>query len=136
MYRMMKWKKNIFKISDLIGKRFNTYFEIENQKLIPLEIKQVLNEPKEQSSEEDEGNNDNNQGNNDNNDEKIDLEKDNRDLYDNNNAQRIGADEIAKFKAEGGKAKNLIAKLKENSQTFEKKTLFSQEKYIKKKKSK
>ena len=139
LFSLFKWKKNCFRLTDLIGKRFNSYFEVENQELIPLQVKQLHEEIVSNSSSEDEPEPENPIK------EKINpiaektlenFEKDNRDLYDKNNAQKIKAEDIQRFKAEGGKAINLVTKLKENSETFQKKTQFSQEKYIKKKKSK
>lgn len=63
-------------------------------------------------------------------------ENDNREIYDTNKAQKLGAEDISKLKSEGAPIENLIEKLKENSETFNKKTVFAQEKYIKKKKNK
>lgn len=68
-------------------------------------------------------------------DEEI-TENDNREIYDTNKAQKLDTAEIAKIKGEGGCIDTLIEKLKENSETFNKKTVFAQEKYIKKKKRK
>ena len=127
--RSIKWgKKHNFKTSELLGKKYNNYYELDRNQVIPLNISNV-DVSEEISSDEE---------------EKIDPEvmisepntNDNRDIYDGNNAQKLCRDDITKFKAEGGKVENLIEKLKENSQTFQKKTVFSQEKYIKKKKSK
>lgn len=59
----------------------------------------------------------------------------NKDFYDDNTAQTLTPDQIQNIKStEGGQV--LIDKLIENSSTFQMKTQFAQEKYIKKKKNK
>ena len=59
----------------------------------------------------------------------------NKDYFDDNKAQSLTTGEVLDIKTQqGGEA--LIDKLIENSSTFQMKTQFSQEKYIKKKKNK
>ena len=59
--------------------------------------------------------------------------KDNRDLKDENSSQRLSKDEIENMKDEGKGGTEIVASLIENSGTFEKKTKFSQAKFLKKK---
>ena len=126
--RNVKWKKNSFKIAELIGKSFDSYFEIEGQKLVPLDLKTLTEEQNEDhSSSGEEEKNEEIQENT--------QKKDNRDIFDRNNAQKLDKNDVKKYKEERG-VDILIEKLKENSDTFQKKTAFAQEKYIKKKKIK
>ena len=60
----------------------------------------------------------------------------NKELYDFNTAQQLSADQILALQKGGIVGKELIGELVGNSSTFEKKTVYSQEKYIKKKEKK
>jgi len=60
--------------------------------------------------------------------------KDNRDIIDNNQAQKMTHEEIEELKKKGMTGNELISKIIENSETFNKRTKFSQEKYLRKKK--
>ena len=60
---------------------------------------------------------------------------DNKDFFDDNTAQTLTPEQIQEIKAKQG-GEVLIDKLVENSSTFQLKTQFAQEKYIKKKKNK
>ena len=51
--------------------------------------------------------------------------KDNRDIVDNNQAQRLTHEQIEAFKAEGLTGDKLINKIIANSDTFNKRTKFS-----------
>ncbi|KAK3583315.1 hypothetical protein CHS0354_038925 [Potamilus streckersoni] len=62
--------------------------------------------------------------------------KDNRDLYDLNSNQKLSKEEIERLKKDGVSGNELVEHLIENSLTFQKKTEYSKEKYIKKKKRK
>ncbi|XXG40270.1 hypothetical protein AAC387_Pa01g1032 [Persea americana] len=55
--------------------------------------------------------------------------KDNRSLIDNNKAQSLSSEDIDAMRREGATGDQIIEALIANSSTFEKKTLFSQEKY-------
>ena len=61
---------------------------------------------------------------------------DNRDMVDNNKAQKLQASEIEKMKQEGVEGQQIIEKLIENSESFNKRTEFSKEKYLAKKRQK
>lgn len=67
------------------------------------------------------------------NDEEKEENADNRDLVDDNTSQTLTTEQIKKLQEEGISGNKLIEKLCENSKTFDKKTKFSKEKYIKKK---
>ena len=59
--------------------------------------------------------------------------RDNRNLVDNSTAQRLDQDDIQKLKDRGAQAHEIVGALITSSKTFQGKTTFSQEKYIKKK---
>ena len=61
-----------------------------------------------------------------------DAKKDNRDLRDTNTSQKLSSDDIARLKESQG-LKGIVTQLVQSSASFENKTAFSQEKYIKKK---
>ena len=58
--------------------------------------------------------------------------EDNRDLTDKDN-QKLSRDEINKMREDGVDGVEIVEKLIENSETFQNKTKFSQEKFLKKK---
>lgn len=62
--------------------------------------------------------------------------KDNRDLVDANTAQKLDQDDITAIKKSGASGAEIIAKLVQSSATFDQKTIFSQQKYLKKKQQK
>ena len=63
--------------------------------------------------------------------------QDNRDLCDDGSAnQSLQHDEIQQLRSEGVSGQEIISKLVSKSATFEKKTAFSQQKYLNKKKKK
>ncbi|KAL3340838.1 hypothetical protein AABB24_029133 [Solanum stoloniferum] len=66
----------------------------------------------------------------------VDGSKDNRALVDNNTAQSLTSEDIDEMQKQGAKGDEIIEALIANSATFEKKTLFSQEKYRVKKQKK
>ena len=59
--------------------------------------------------------------------------RDNRDIVDNNQAQKLTQEQIEALKSQGLTGGELISKIIENSETFQKRTKFSQEKYLRKK---
>jgi tRNA (adenine-N(1)-)-methyltransferase non-catalytic subunit len=61
------------------------------------------------------------------------TDRDNRDIVDNNCAQRLTHEEIEALKAQGVKGGELIKTIIENSESWNKRTKFSQEKYLRKK---
>ncbi|ESS32861.1 eukaryotic initiation factor 3, gamma subunit protein [Toxoplasma gondii VEG] len=61
------------------------------------------------------------------------VEGDNRDIADSNDAQQLTAGKIECLREEGMRGEEVIRLLMANSSTFEKKTKFAQEKYIRKK---
>ncbi|PKA58767.1 hypothetical protein AXF42_Ash000860 [Apostasia shenzhenica] len=62
--------------------------------------------------------------------------KDNRSLIDNNTAQGLSSEDINAMKRECATGDDIVTALIANSSTFEKKTLYSQEKYMVKKQKK
>ena len=70
-------------------------------------------------------------------DQKEEVErKDNREIIDNNQAQKLTYEEIEQLKVDDKDGKAIINALIANSDTFDKRTKFSQAKYIKLKKKK
>ncbi|BBN05465.1 tRNA (adenine58-N1)-methyltransferase non-catalytic subunit [Marchantia polymorpha subsp. ruderalis] len=63
-------------------------------------------------------------------------DRDNRALVDDNKAQTLSSDDIDRMKRDGASGKEIIDALVANSASFETKTAFSQEKYMKKKQKK
>lgn len=61
---------------------------------------------------------------------------DNRNMVDNNKAQKLQFSDIEKMKQEGVQGQQIIDKLIENSESFSKRTEFSKEKYLAKKRQK
>ncbi|KAA6399907.1 MAG: putative tRNA (adenine-N(1)-)-methyltransferase non-catalytic subunit [Streblomastix strix] len=59
--------------------------------------------------------------------------KDNRELFDTSTAQQLGYEDIIKMKQSGALAEQIVGGLITQSKTFDSKTDFSKEKYIKKK---
>jgi tRNA (adenine-N(1)-)-methyltransferase non-catalytic subunit len=62
--------------------------------------------------------------------------KDNRSYTDSNDSQKLSNIEIASLRASGLRGPELIAKIVENSETWDTKTEFSKQKYLKKKQQK
>lgn len=65
----------------------------------------------------------------------VDTSKDNRNLLDNNRSQQLSNCDVAAIRRDGG-VKELLDQLVENSATFETKTSYAQEKYLRRKKKK
>ena len=59
--------------------------------------------------------------------------KDNRDIFDDNKAQKLNADSIRELKERGASGSEILETLISNSASFTKKTKYSQEKFLKKK---
>jgi len=59
--------------------------------------------------------------------------RDNRDIVDNNQAQKLGQQEIEAMKAQGLSGAEIIRTLIENSESWSKRTKYSQAKYLRKK---
>jgi tRNA (adenine-N(1)-)-methyltransferase non-catalytic subunit len=63
-------------------------------------------------------------------------ENDNRSYTDTNSAQKLSVDELVELRDKGASGKEIIQKLVENSKTWDSKTEFSKQKYLKKKQQK
>lgn len=63
-------------------------------------------------------------------------EVDNRHLVQNTQSQKLSAEEIVQMKDKGISSAELLKKIAENSETFQAKTAFSQEKYLRRKQKK
>ena len=60
-------------------------------------------------------------------------DRDNRDIVDNNHSQAMTSQDIEAMRESGSSGQEIIASLVQNSQSFQKKTKFSQAKFLKKK---
>ncbi|KDP36934.1 hypothetical protein JCGZ_08225 [Jatropha curcas] len=107
----------------LIGCPFGSLFQIENGKEGPCLSRFIPSKQGNNAEEKSDC-------------EMIDESRDNRALIDNNKAQSLTGDDIDAMRRQGAKGEEIIDALIANSATFEKKTLFSQEKYRLKKQKK
>lgn len=112
-------------LQPLIGCLFGSLFQLENGANGPF-LSRILSTPSN--------------GNN-NVQENIECpdayeSKDNRELVDNNKAQSLTGEDIDELRRKGATGDEIIEALVTNSSTFEKKTSFSQEKYLLKKQKK
>ncbi|OAY50593.1 tRNA (adenine(58)-N(1))-methyltransferase non-catalytic subunit trm6 isoform X1 [Manihot esculenta] len=112
-----------FSLRPLIGCPFGSLFQTENGKEGPCLSRFVPST---------EGNNAEERGDC----EIINESRDNRAIIDNNKAQSLTGEDIDAMRRQGAKGDEIVEALIANSATFEKKTLFSQEKYRLKKQKK
>ncbi|XP_019250255.1 PREDICTED: tRNA (adenine(58)-N(1))-methyltransferase non-catalytic subunit trm6 isoform X1 [Nicotiana attenuata] len=105
-------------LQPLVGCPFGSLFLVESGKEGPILSRFVPNAEGNNLEEKD-----------------VDGSKDNRAIVDNNTAQSLTSEDIDEMRRQGAKGDEIVDALIANSATFEKKTLFSQEKYrIKKQK--
>jgi tRNA (adenine-N(1)-)-methyltransferase non-catalytic subunit len=64
------------------------------------------------------------------------MTKNNKELVDDNTAQQLTSEQISEMKRKGVDGEKIIQALVEGSTTFQKKTEFSKQKYLRKKKQK
>ncbi|MCD9560426.1 hypothetical protein HAX54_019108 [Datura stramonium] len=106
-------------LKPLIGCPFGSLFQVESGKEGPFLTRFVPNAEGNNHEEKD-----------------VDGSKDNRAIVDNNTAQSLTSEDIDEMRKQGAKGDEIVEALIANSATFEKKTLFSQEKYRVKKQKK
>lgn len=106
-------------LQPLIGCPFGSLFQVESGKEGPFLTRFVPNAEGNNLEEKD-----------------VDGSKDNRAIVDNNTAQSLTSEDIDEMRSQGAKGDEIVEALIANSATFEKKTLFSQEKYRVKKQKK
>ena len=137
----VKIKGKHYVVDSIIGAPYGACFEVE---------KRSLKRAKQDVSEDDaamvvpEANNNNNNNNNNEKNERSNSTnqnirgtiRDNRDLIDDNSAQKLQQKEIGELRSSGVSGSDIIKKLVENSATFHAKTEFSQAKYLKRKRQK
>lgn len=114
--------KTRFNVQNLIGKEFGSVYQVNN-KTKCLDHVEKFNELfnfKNSIDElvEEEG------------------KRDNRSIVDDNRSQKLTPNEINRIRDNGMTTKQIIERLVENSSTFNQKTIYSQEKYLKKKQEK
>ncbi|KAL7717160.1 tRNA (adenine(58)-N(1))-methyltransferase non-catalytic subunit TRM6 [Entamoeba marina] len=114
-----RFKKQTVQISSLIGKVYGQWVEIKNSAFVDGKSPdEIVNEICKK---------------NDNGDAVV---GDNRNLVANNDNQQLSDQEIAQMKNNGMSGEEIIRELLNNSGTYDTKTAYSQEKYVKKKISK
>lgn len=105
-----------FYLDNMIGKAFGTAYEVQGNQLVPMNpLKYEIDDVECNGKEE---------------------HRDNRRLVDDSGAQKLSRDEIMKLKSEGIDGQDIIEKIVDSSATFKEKTVYSQAKYLKKKKKK
>lgn len=108
-----------FNVDDILGHPFGFTYEIgDNEKLRIVRSEFELDGTEQNIS--------------------VDLgpDENNRELLDDPDVQALGTDEIEALKKQGLSGQEIIERVKSSHASFEKKTMFSQEKYIKRKQQK
>ncbi|XP_050406117.1 tRNA (adenine(58)-N(1))-methyltransferase non-catalytic subunit TRM6 [Patella vulgata] len=113
---LIRMAKVRFNLSGLIGTKFGTLLKIENENLVVHSEGQTEIQPMDIQG--------------------CSTDRSNKELVESDENQKIKQEEIQQMKDSGMKGEQIVDKLVENSQTFQNKTEFSQDKYIKKKKQK
>ena len=113
-----RFAKKTAKVKTLIGKRYGEWVEMSEGEFVssksPSELIAAFADTKDTQV----------------------ITKDNRNLNDNNQSQQLTAEQITAMKKEGKSGEEGIKAIVSNSNTYDTKTVYSQEKYIKKKISK
>ena len=105
-----------FFLDKMIGREFGMAYEVEGTQLVNIDPLKYEHEDVDFSEHND--------------------ERDNRSINDDSNAQQLSKDDIMSLKNEGVGGQDIIQKIKDSSATFNDKTVYSQAKYLKKKKKK
>jgi tRNA (adenine-N(1)-)-methyltransferase non-catalytic subunit len=111
--RSAKIQRGQCKLDAIIGAPHGSYFQVDRNQLIRIDSKPQLRA-----------------------DDDIVTAANNKDLLDDNTAQKLSKEEIDEMKKTGKSGEEIIRALVDNSDTFKTKTVFSQEKYLKKKQKK
>ena len=113
--------KKVINLLFFKGKKLNTFWDVTNEdNYIEIKSKEFLNENKFEDEEIEYTN------------EKI-IGNSNKEIYQSDNAQKLTDDEIKDLKEKTKNKDELIKTILENNTSMEKRTIFSQEKIIKKK---
>ena len=105
-----------FYLDSIIGKPFGSTYEVQRNQL--FETNPLNFENDEADFDKDE------------------QTRDNREILDNSDSQKLSKEDIMKLKEGGTDSQEIIEKIVESSSTFKDKTSYSQAKYLKKKKKK
>jgi tRNA (adenine-N(1)-)-methyltransferase non-catalytic subunit len=108
-----KIQKGQCKLDAVIGAPHGSYFQVDRNQLHRIDAKPQLRA-----------------------DDDLVTAANNKDLVDDNTAQKLSKEEIDEMKKTGKTGEEIIRALVDNSDTFKTKTVFSQEKYLKKKQKK
>lgn len=110
-----------FVLDGVLGHSYGSSFKLQNGQLEKLDFKELLDEDSPTDKDEE---------------AEVTEARDNRSLVDTRENQRLSKEEIHTLRQQGVTGEGIIEHLVENSSTFQQKTEFSQQKYIKKKKKK
>eukprot|EP00347_Sterkiella_histriomuscorum_P021361 403334251 len=151
--KKIKHFKAMIDLSQLIGKEWGSFFEVKDSKsgqlqqvtdvhsltaafLEDVDFSNGANPADEEEEKQEQINTSSaNQGSNTININQV-TGRDNRDYVDDNKSQKLTHEQIEDLKKQGITGNELINHLVQNSDTFAKRTKFSQEKYLRKKKQK
>ena len=103
-----------FYLDNMIGKAFGRAYKVQGGQLVEADPLELENENEDIRKEE----------------------RDNREIVDDNESQKMSRDDIMKLKEEGVTGQQIIDKIVDSSATFQEKSNYSRAKYLKKKKKK
>ena len=128
-------KQKLFKrsvdVTCLIGQPYGCIFELQGDSLVRVAETELFDEKRAVVSE-----GDYEEGRHSTTLSSTVSKGDNRNFTDTNTAQKLSQAEVMELRLSGAKAEDIIQRLVENSETWDKKTDYAQEKYLKKKKKK
>eukprot|EP00042_Codosiga_hollandica_P043777 m.420903 g.420903 ORF g.420903 m.420903 type:complete len:492 (-) comp56641_c0_seq23:20-1495(-) len=111
----LKFGKANVRLSDVIGHHFGTMFRVDRDRLIPVASRMRVDTAAISSAS---------------------AGSDNRGLVDDQSNQMVSYESLELLKSTGVTGEDIVSKLVESSQTFQTKTEFAQDKYLKKKEKK
>jgi len=120
--------KKRYSVEPLIGASYGSFFELRENKFVPLDCSRI---PSHYTFRVDNANSDGWTRDDDDN-----INRNNKELIDDNSAQQLTSEQIMEMKQKGIEGEKIVQALVEGSVTFQKKTEFSQQKYLRKKKQK
>ena len=103
-----------FYLDRMIGRKFGTAYEVQGTQLVNIDPLKYEREDIACDG--------------------VEEVRDNRSLNDDSTSQKLSKDDIMKLKNEGVGGQDIVEKIKVSSATFNEKTVYSQAKYLKKKK--
>lgn len=113
----VKIGKKSVSLEPIIGHKYGTWFELKENKLVLYDPTTANDETFIKMEAEE-------------------IKRTNKELFDKNDSQKLTHEQIIELKKQGVDGETIVEQLIKNSETFEKKSSFSQLKYVKKKKKK